>query len=228
MENRILKALPGAEFERLATRLQKVHIKLHFNFYRAGVPIEYVYFPESALGSDLVTLSDGSAMEVATVGREGMIGLPVVLGSDKAVETCVCQVPGEAWKLPAVEFKIQIDQNQTLKLLLNRYTQAFISMVSQSVICNRAHAIAARCARWLLMTHDRVGSNEFSLTHEYLAVMLGVRRAGVTLAMGALQKEGLILYHRGVIKVLNRKGLEASTCECYHKIRAEIDRLVPP
>lgn len=190
--------------------------------------MHHVYFPETAVASDLVTLSDGTTMEVATIGREGMVGIPVLLEGDKTPESCICQVPGEAYQMSAADLRDQIESNPFLNALLKRYTQAFLSMVSQSVICNRAHTIVARCARWLLMTHDRAGRNDIPLTHQYIAVMLGVRRAGVTQAMGALQKEGLILYHRGIIKILNRKGLEQSSCECYEKIRKEINRLVPP
>jgi CRP-like cAMP-binding protein len=225
-DNRLLAALPTREYKRLQPHLEHIALELRQLLFEVDVPIEHVYFPENIVVSILAVMPDGSAVEVATAGREGMVGLPVFLGSDRMTAQAFVQVPGHAWRMSAAALREHSRRSPGLRALLERYTQALFTQVSQGSACNRLHPLEERCARWLLMTQDRVGSGEFPLTQQFLSQMLGVRRAGVSEAASTLQREGFIRYNRGRVVIEDRKGLEAAACECYGIIRAEFDRLL--
>lgn len=226
-ENRLLAALPKAERERLAPLLRPVSFGLRDYLFRVDEPIHSVYFPRSGVISLVITVKDGGTIEVGTVGNEGMVGVPVFLGADRSPTQAFSQVPGESLRMAAADFKREvIGRAGPLPDLVRRYTQAFLNQVSQTVACNHLHAVQERMCRWLLMTHDRVGGDEFLLTQEFLAQMLGVRRPSVSVVAGMLQQAGLIRYTRGRMTVLDRAGLEAGACECYGIVRREFDRLL--
>lgn len=224
--NRLLAALPPAEYARLAPHLERVVLGVRDILYDVEQPIAHVYFPEAMVGSIISLMADGSSVETATVGREGMVGLPVFLGTDRASAQAFAQVPGPALRMPADAFRAAVAESPALTNTLHRYTQALFTLVAQGSACNRLHAMTARCARWLLHTHDRVAADEFPLTHQFLAQMLGVRRATVTEAMGALQEAGVVEYQMGRVRVRDRAGLEGAACECYGVIAREFDRLL--
>jgi CRP-like cAMP-binding protein len=206
--------------------MKLVELPLGTSLYEPYAPIERVYFPEDGVGSLLTRLDDGVETEVATVGREGMVGLPVFFGVESVPGRAIWQVPGEALVLQAKVLRSETRQSEALNDALRSYAQGLFTQISQSASCNRRHEIKQRCSRWLLMTHDRVNGDEFELTHEFLSKMLGVRRAGVSVAAGLLQKAGLIKYSRGRITIIDREGLEATSCECYRIVREEFDRLM--
>jgi CRP-like cAMP-binding protein len=224
--NRILAALSRKEYERLSIRLDSVALTLKQVLYEAGEPIPYIYFPENGVVSLVSVMDDGSAVEVATIGNEGMVGLPVFLGAVSTSGRAFSQIPGTAVRMKAAAFREEVGRVGRLSAVLNLYTQTLFEQIAQSAACNRVHAVEKRCARWLLMTHDRVEEDEFPLTQEFLAVMLGVRRATVTEAAGVLQRAGLIRYRRGKIRIENREGLLAAACECYRIICASYERLL--
>jgi CRP-like cAMP-binding protein len=225
--NRILAALPRRDFERLRPQLELVTLGLKELIYAPHTPIPYIYFPISGVTSILTTMNNGKAAEVGIVGKEGMLGLPVFLGTDRSSGQSFSQVPGKSLRLEAAAFRQAMTRSRALVDLLHRYTQALFTQVSQSAACNSLHSIDERCCRWLLMTHERVEAEEFVLTQELLSIMLGVRRASVTEVARKLQAAGLIRYRRGQLRVLDRPGLEATSCECYGVIRAEYERLLP-
>jgi CRP-like cAMP-binding protein len=183
-----------------------------------------VYFPIDCVVSVVTTMSDGSAIETGTVGREGMCGAQVALGSRDTAGRWFCQIPGLAYRLGAPAFVAQYQRDEDLRAIVGRYLDAVIIVLSQQAACNRLHLVAERCARWLLETHDRVGSDEFPLTHEALATMLGVRRAGVSIAAAALQSAGYISYRRGRFAIRDREGLRSAACECYDATRLAYHR----
>jgi CRP-like cAMP-binding protein len=189
-------------------------------------PIEHVYFPLYGVLSVLSATMTGEAVETATVGPEGMTGVPVLLGADQMSCQTFCQVPGRAYRLPAAAFREQVAQSDELRGLLGRYAVSFLGQTSQTSACNRLHSMRERCARWLLQTHDRVNGATFALTQDFLAQMMGVRRATVSEVAAGLQRDGLIEYSYRQITVLYRAGLEAAACECYRIVTAEYDRLV--
>jgi CRP-like cAMP-binding protein len=222
--NRLLAALPAHEYARVIGDFEPVELTLRQLLWKSDATIRSVYFPRSCVCSLLMPLGVEMPVESATVGREGMVGVPVLLGVPSSPATCVAQVAGEALRVDADRVREWMDGAGELPRLMLRYAQALHDQTSQSVACNRRHEMEERCARWLLMTHDRVGSDTFALTHEFLAAMLGVRRASVTVAAGILQKAGLIRYSRGRITVLDRPGLEQASCECYHAVRERYER----
>ena len=209
------------------TLAEPYELSLRELVYEPGVPVTHVHFPLTAVIS-LITVSDGRGVEVATVGKEGMAGLPVFLGGLSMPARAIAQVPGGSIRLTARGLDEAVAGDDSLRNILGKYTQALLTQISQSAACNRLHDVEARCARWLLMTDDRVEGSEFIITHEFLAQMLGVRRASVSNAAGVLQKRGLIRYSRGRVIVTNRKGLEAVACACYDITRNEYDRLLSP
>lgn len=225
-ENRLLASLPRAEQNRLHSRLEQVSLGMKEVLYEADRQIPYVFFPLNGVMSLVISMQDGRAVEVATIGNEGMVGTPVFLGADRSPTKAFAQVPGDALRMRTEWFKDEIENGGPLFVLVRQYTQAMINQISQSVACNHLHSVELRMSRWLLITHDRVGTDEFPLTHEFLAQMLGVRRPSVSVVAGILQKAGLISYHRGRITILDRKGLEAASCECYEVVREEYDRLL--
>ena len=219
--NRLLDLLPAADRRRLLEHMELVELDLRQRVYEPGKPIEHVYFPLTTVISMLAVMDDGQAVEVATMGNEGMAGLPVFLGASTSPDLAFAQVPGRALRMPAGEFRELANGAGTVQALLQRYTQAFFVQLAQGAACNRLHSMDERLARWLLMTHDRVGQDQFPLTQEFMAQMLAVRRATVTEAAGRLQQAGLITYSRGIITILDRPGLEAASCECYRIISDE-------
>jgi CRP-like cAMP-binding protein len=224
--NHLLAHLPGDEYARLREHGELVTMEVKDLAYAANGPIPHVYFPLTSVYSLITELDDGSSMEVATIGNEGFVGLPVFLGAETSPLTTFSQIAGASLCLDAGTFRALAVPGTALHEGLHRFTQALFILTAQSVACNRLHEVRARCARWLLMTHDRVGTDAFLLTHEFMAQMLGVRRASVTDVMGDLQARGLITYHRGEVTILDRPGLEGAACECYRIIKAEFDRLV--
>jgi CRP-like cAMP-binding protein len=235
-QNALLRALPADEYARLLPQLEPVELGHAQVLWRAGAPIHSVYFPRTMVGSLLPPLEGEKPVEAATVGREGFIGCPVVLGARATNVEAIAQIPGTAARLDAarlVEWLQAPDAVSSMLFpLLLRYAQALQEQTAQSVACNRRHGIDERCARWLLMTHDRVGADQgvdtFPLTQEFLAFMLGVRRASVTVAAGMLQHAGLIKYSRGRITVRDRAGLEAASCECYAVVKRRYGQLLGP
>jgi CRP-like cAMP-binding protein len=226
--NRILAALPDSTLARLAPHLEPVSLSLRELVFPPREPVRHALFPLDGVVSLVAELEDGNPVEIATIGNEGMTGLATFLKTDWLPYRAFVQVPGRAVRLDSEILAAESDRDEGLSDALKRHTQALLTQVAQSVACNRMHAVEARCARWLLMTHDRVGrAEQFPMTQEFLATMLGVRRATVTVAAGILQRAGFIRYTRGKITVVDRKGLEAASCECYAAVRAELDRLLP-
>jgi CRP-like cAMP-binding protein len=223
--NHLLASLPPAEHERLTGMMKIVSLETKETLYDDGKTIKNVYFPIDGVASMLSVLDEG-LVEIATVGNEGMIGVPLFLGSQSSAMRSFQQVPGHAWKMSARDFQREAAAGGPLNEVMRRYTQALFTQIAQSTGCNRMHTIEQRCARWLLMTHDRVASDTFPLTHQFLAQMLGVRRATVTEVMGELQNRGLLTYRRGTVQIVDRKKLEKVSCECYQIIRDEYARLI--
>jgi CRP-like cAMP-binding protein len=218
--------LPAKEARVLEPHLEEHSLGTSQVLYDPNKPIEHAYFVTNGVVSLVKELDDGAIVEIATVGPEGMIGIPVVLGSETTDARAIVQVPGEALRIKGSTFKRLLKQSPKLNALLLRYTLALLNQIAQSAACNRIHSVDERCARWLLMTHDRVKDDSFLLTQEFLAQMLGVHRPTVSLAASMLQKAGYIQYARGVITVTDRKGLEAASCDCYRSINREYERLV--
>ena len=219
IENSLLAAIPRKAYRRLLAGLEPVSLTFGEVLYEPGQAISHVYFPGSSLVS-LLTLADGHlALEVGLIGRDGMVGIPIVLGHRNSPVRALVQGGGTAVRMTSAKFLKLFRRNQSLQASLYRYTYALMAQISQTAACNRFHMIELRLARWLLMTHDRVKSDNFRMTHEFLGHMLGVRRVGVTKAAQSLQKADLIRYRRGNITVLDRKGLEAAACDCYRVVR---------
>lgn len=223
--NVLLSALDDADYSLLLDGAEDVKLTLNTVLYEANTPITHVFFLSRGVASIIAPVGDGASVEVGTVGNEGLVGLPLLFGVDREPAKAIIQVADGGARITAAAFQNAFTESAALRGLLLRYAQSYLSQVSQSSACNRAHSIEERCARWLLMTHDRVGADEFPLTHEFLSYMLGVRRAGVTVAAGMLQKAGLIEYKHGRIKVIDREGLEAASCACYGIIRDTYNRL---
>ncbi|MBD2535332.1 Crp/Fnr family transcriptional regulator [Nostoc flagelliforme FACHB-838] len=206
--------------------MEVVPLEFKQDLYLRNQPIEYVYFLNYGIASMLTVLTDGSAIEVATVGNEGMVGLPVFLGADRIPGECFIQVPGYGLRMRVDAFKTHVTASSRLHDLLQRYTQGLFNQIAQSAACNRLHSMEERLCRWLLMTADRVETGTFPITQEFLSKMLGVNRSSVSLSASVLQRAGLIKYVRGQMTILDRLGLEATTCECYQVVKAEFERLL--
>lgn len=225
-KNALLSALPADEKARIESRLLPVHLGLKDVVYEPNVPIPFVYFPLSGVVSLVVVMDDGLVVECATVGNEGLAGVPVFLGAERSPHQAFSQVPGESLRMSADDFRRETQPGSALHDVLQRYNQGLMNQMAYSVACNRLHSVEERMCRWLLMTRDRVGANDFSLTQEFLAQMLGVRRASVTVVAGVLQKAGFIAYSRGRITILDGRRLEAAACECYEIVQKEFERLL--
>jgi CRP-like cAMP-binding protein len=226
-QNRLLRALAPATVPQVLLALQPLALRLKDTLITPNAPITAVYFPLDAVISVVSTLADGSMLEVATIGNEGVVGVPCFLQGISMPFTAVVQVPGAALKMEAEVFAQAVGEvGSDFYGVLARYTQVWCTQLGQHAVCNRVHRVVERCAHWLLQTQDRVGRAEFPLTQEFLAVMLGVRRTSVTDVARQLQQGGLIRYHRGLIHVLDRPGLEAASCECYGIIVRETERLL--
>jgi CRP-like cAMP-binding protein len=224
--NRLLSLLSDDNYERLRPHLSHVVFDYKKSLYEASRPIEHVYFPIDGVASLVITTSDGSSAEVGTIGNEGLVGLPICLGDHDAPSAVYVQVPGTALQIDARLFRGELERNPTLNLVMLRYAHAFFNQVAQSAACAHLHRVEQRCCRWLLMTRDRMPSGDFLLTHEFLGMMLGVRRTTVTDVMGSLQKAGLIRYRRGHVTILDQEALRHRACECYDISRLEFDRLL--
>lgn len=224
--NKLLELLSKSARSRILADCETIDLGLKDVLYEANKPITAVYFPLNGVVSMISKMDEGSEIEVATTGNEGMLGMPLFFGTDRTPLKAFSQVPGACLRMPAERFGKHVKREPDFVALLHRFAQALMMQISQSTACNRAHNIDQRCARWLLMTHDRVDRADFSLTHEFLAQMLGVRRATVTEVAGQLQKEKLIRYNRGFINIVNRRGLEKRSCGCYWIIRGEYERML--
>jgi CRP-like cAMP-binding protein len=225
-KNRILRGLPDAELKLMAADLLPATFALNETVFEQGAPLEEVYFPVEASFSVIKLLRDGTAIEVSTVGKEGMGGIVAVLRAKTHTARTIIQLPGAAYRMSIDRFHEHYKLRPHFHETITRYTQVTYYALSQAIACNRFHPINERCAKWLLMTNDRAGKH-FPMTHEFLALMLGVNRPTVTLAASTFQDAGLIRYSRGVMTVLDRKGLEEASCECYGDTAAELERLVP-
>jgi CRP-like cAMP-binding protein len=225
-ENHILAALPAEDYQRLSSHLE--HVELHHGqiLYETGGSMDYVYFPMKAMVSLVSQLSDGSSVEIGITGYEGMVGISSMLGVDKSPHETMVQMPNGAMRMKASDLKEEFKRGGALQDLLLRYLQMLLLQTSQIAACNRLHSIGERLARWLLMSQDRCKCDDLPLTQEFVAMMLGIRRAGVTEAALILQAEGYISYRRGHVKILDRAGLEDFTCECYRIVKDEFDRIV--
>lgn len=226
MGNVLLRALAPDDMDALRSLLEKVTLVKDQPVFRPGEPAPHVWFPRNGMIS-IVALDDrGSAIEVATVGYEGMTGLATVLGDETMIYASMVQVPGDGWRVETAAFRQLIDRRPAIRMVMLRYVLAAMTQMGQNAACAQLHSTEARCARWLLLAHDGVEGDSFPLTQDYLAMMLGVTRPSVSTAASALQKAGLIRYVRGQIEILDRPGLEALSCECYGIVRREYGRLL--
>jgi CRP-like cAMP-binding protein len=226
-QNRLLAALPAAEFQRLLPRLELVPMPLGQAMYEAGSRLQHVYFPTTSIVSLLYVMEDGASAEIAVVGNEGILGIALFMGGETTPSRAVVQSAGYGYRLKASLLKREFNRAGPVLHLLLRYTQALITQMAQTAVCNRHHTVEQQLCRWLLLSLDRLRSNHLTMTQELIANMLGVRREGVTEAAGKLQHAGLIRYRRGRIEVLDRRALEAQACECYAVVKRESDRLLP-
>src|SRR5687767_9344176 len=225
--NRLLAALPDASLRELSPFLEGVPLPLGMVVYESGGAQRYVYFPTTSIVSLLYVLANGSSAEIAVTGNEGLVGISLFMGGETTPSRAVVQSAGHGYRVRAAVLKKRFDAGGDVQLLLLRFTQALITQMTQTAVCNRHHAVHQQLCRWLLLSLDRLKSNELVMTQELIANMLGVRREGVTEAAGRLQDEGLIQYSRGRITVLDRPQLEARVCECYSVVKKEYDRLLP-
>jgi CRP-like cAMP-binding protein len=227
LANQLLAALPPAEWERWQPLLEPVELKLGQVLYESGTPQSHVYFPTTAIVSLLYVMENGASAEIAVVGHEGIVGVSLFMGGNTTPSRAVVQSAGQGFKLAARHMKLEFDKAGPAMHLLLRYTQALITQMSQTAVCNRHHSLDQQLCRWLLLSLDRLPGSELVMTQELIANMLGVRREGVTAGALKLQEAGLIRYARGHITVLDRAGLEKRTCECYAVVKKEYDRLLP-
>ena len=225
-QNHILAALPPADFERLAAHLELVPLPLGEILYEPGSQLQHAYFPTTAIVSLHYVTESGASAETAGVGNEGVVGISLFMGGDTTPSSAVVQTAGHAYRLERRLLKQEFDRGGLLHRVLLRYTQALMTQMNQTAACNRHHSVEQQLCRWLLLTLDRLPSNELVMTQDLVASMLGVRREGITEAAGNLQRGGLIRYRRGHISVLERPGLEAAACECYAVVKKELRRLL--
>jgi CRP-like cAMP-binding protein len=226
-QNHLLDALPAADYTRLKSQLEVIPMALGQVLYEPGARLRHVYFPTTSIVSLLYVMEDGASAEIAVVGNEGMLGISLFMGGETTPSHAVVQSAGYGIRLKAQLLKDEFARFGPMMHLLLRYTQALITQMAQTAVCNRHHSVDQQLCRWLLLSLDRLASNELSMTQELIANMLGVRREGVTEAAGKLQDAGLIRYQRGRITVLDRPALEAQSCECYRVVKTEFDRLLP-
>jgi CRP-like cAMP-binding protein len=225
--NHLLAALPEADWQRWQPQLEWVPLPLGQVLYESGCTMSHVYFPTDAIVSLLYVMADGASAEIAVVGNEGVVGISLFMGGGSTPSRAVVQSAGQGWRLRAAAIRDEFNDSAPVMHLLLRYTQALITQMAQTAVCNRHHVLDQQLCRWLLLSLDRLGGDELRMTQELIANMLGVRREGVTEAALKLQRDGLIRYSRGHITVLDRAGLEARTCECYEVVRKEYARLLP-
>lgn len=223
--NRLLAKLPVAEYERLSPHLESVRFDLGDIIYQSGGHIDYIYFLTDCIVSLLYTMENGMSAEIGIVGNEGVIGIALFMGGDTMPNRAVVQSAGTAVRMKARLLQDEFKRGGEFHHLLLRYTQALVTQISQTAVCNRLHSVERQLCRWLLLSHDRLQTDELIMTHDMIANMLGTRREGVTVAAGKLQDAGLINYYRGRITIIDRAGLEAAVCECYRVVKDEFDRL---
>jgi CRP-like cAMP-binding protein len=226
-QNQLLAALPAADYERLLPHLEPVKLPLGLVVFESGGKLRHLYFPASGIVSLLYAMEDGASTEIAVIGNDGVVGIALFMGGESTPSRAVVQSAGHGYRLKAAVLKTEFARGGSLQHLLLRYTQTLIAQMTQTAVCNRHHAVDQQLCRWLLLSLDRLPSNELAMTQELIANMLGVRREGVTEAAGKLQADGLIRYRRGHITVLDRRKLEARVCECYAVVKKEMDRLLP-
>ncbi len=226
-QNHLLDALLIGEFNRLLPNLEHVELPLGKVLYESGGTLSHVYFPTTSIISMLYVMENGASAEIAVVGNEGILGISLFMGGETTSSRAVVQSAGHAFSLKAHLLKVEFSRGGPVQRLLLRYTQALITQMAQTAVCNRHHTVEQQLCRWLLLSLDRLISDELSMTQELIANMLGVRREGVTEAAGRLQHEGIIHYSRGHIKVIDRPKLEKRSCECYQVVKSEFDRLLP-
>lgn len=226
-QNYLLAGLPEEEKERLFPNLELVPLVLGQAIYESGSELRHIYFPTTAIVSLLYVMEDGASAEIAIVGNEGLVGIALFMGGETTPSRAIVQSAGHAYRLKGQMLKDEFNRSGALQHLLLRYTQALITQMAQTAVCNRHHSVDQQLCRWLLLSLDRLQNNELIMTQELIANMLGVRREGVTEAAGKLKNLGLIEYNRGHITVLDRLGLEALVCECYSVVKKEFDRLLP-
>ena len=226
VRNRLLSALPHEEYARLQPHLEFVHLSKRRALYEAGDLIRHAYFLNSGMGSLLALTQGGASVEIAMVGNEGMLGLPVVLRARSTPYRIMVQIPGDAFRIKADAIRVEFKRGGKLQDLLLSYTHALITQISQSAVCNRFHTMEKRLCRWLLIAHDRVDGDTFHLTQEIISYMMGTPRTGVTMAAGALQDAGLIAYKRGKITIIDRSGLEEAACECYRIVAESLEHFL--
>lgn len=226
-QNYLIDALPDSDYARLLPHLELVAMPLGQALYESGGKLQYAYFPTTAIVSLLYVLESGASAEIAVVGNDGILGISLFMGGETTPSRAVVQSAGFGYRMKAKNLKDEFDRAGPVMHLLLRYTQALMTQMTQTAVCNRHHSIEQQLCRWLLLSLDRLSSNQLSMTQELIANMLGVRREGVTDAAGKLQRDGLIEYSRGNIKVLDRPLLEKRVCECYQVVKIEIDRLLP-
>ncbi|MEH2364939.1 Crp/Fnr family transcriptional regulator [Nostoc sp.] len=224
--NRLLAALPTSDYERLIPHLKLVSLPTRQVIYEPGEPITHVYFPQNSVVSIVTIMEDGSTVEIGIVSNEGMVGIPVILGGNTTTTKAFVQVAGAGMQMDADILRTEFNRGGAIQKLLLRYVRAIYTELTQSCACNRLHTLEERLARWLLTVSDRFESDDFPLTQEFIAQMLGVRRSGVTVAASTLSRAGMIRYQRGQISILNREDLEATSCECYRVIQKEFTRLL--
>ena len=225
-ENRLLAALPSNEYERLLPQLEQVSLSLGEVVYEFGGHLDYVFFPTNSIVSLLYTMENGASAEMGLTGSDGVVGIALFMGGGTMPNRAVVQSAGGALRMKAKVLQDEFAMGGKFQRLLLRYTQALITQISQTAVCNRLHSVEQQLCRWLLLSHDRVQADELIMTQELIADMLGVRREGVTVAAGRLQDSGAIGYIRGHIKILNRQKLEDTVCECYQVVKTEFDRLL--
>ena len=225
LRNRLLMRLSPADRRQLLPHLKPIELEVDQVLHKARDPVRFAYFPTTAVSSFLTIMQNGAAIEVGTVGNEGMVGVSAAIGILESSHQVIVQVAGQGLRMEMKAMVEETDRSQSFRRMMVLYQAAFNAQVSQSVACNGLHPVGQRCSRWLLMTHDRVGADVLPLTHEYLAMMLGVRRASVTDVLGPLRDRGLIHYSRGAITVRDRSGLQKAACECYKAVNDEYDRL---
>lgn len=226
-QNNLLESLPREEYLRTLPNLELVTMSLGHSLYEPGMQMRHVYFPTDAIVSLLCVMENGASAEIAVVGKEGIVGVSLFMGGETTPSRAVVQSAGHAYRLRGQILKDEFYRAGPMQRLLLRYTQALLTQMAQTAVCNRHHTLDQQFCRWLLLSLDRLGSNELIMTQELIANMLGVRREGVTEAAGNVQKSGLIKYHRGHITILDRKRLEDRACECYQVVKKEYDRLLP-
>ncbi|WP_319560693.1 Crp/Fnr family transcriptional regulator [Marispirochaeta sp.] len=226
-QNGLLSVLPEEEYHRIVPQLQLVELPLGKVLYESGASLDWVYFPTDSIVSLLYVMENGASAEIAVVGYEGIVGIALFMGGETMPNRAVVQSAGKAYRLKAQTLTWEFNRGGEFQHILLRYTLALLTQMGQTAVCNRHHTVDQQLCRWLLLSLDRLPSNELSMTQELIANMLGVRREGVTEAAGKLQKAGLIEYHRGKITVINRPGLEKRVCECYQVVKDEFARLLP-